>query len=318
MIARIFCRVLRPTRLCLRSLSTVQDIPDKEQADPGKFGAFFKVAEEIKESQFMNQQEFTNNPPPSSETTTEFHDNEEEEECLNSVEEENKEESVDNELKGEILKQAMQRAKKLGWTKEALESAAEDVGYTEDINKLFPKAPIELLDYASKQWTTELEQALEDVKTKGQLMDHTDWIYFGLSFILKKVTAYKKCSWKSITFRVHPSDLVNGAVALNRIFDLLYRYEGDWSINMSYYCKRINLFAIYSRTIIFMMFDESKDNEETFKFLRKQLDLLVKQGNFLHWAYLGSYDIPKVVNGIFTTLFTLLKETMEMKKGPKL
>lgn len=313
MIGRILRRVVLPAKLCFRPLATNADAPQFEGKDvevAQKMEELRKnlTTEEIKEAKGMNQQEFSaiNEPSPNTYGTKE-----EEKASQESTEEHANEEHEEKELKEEILKQAMKHAKKLGWTQEALDNGAQDVGYTGDVQKLFPRGAAELLKYAARQWTRELTAALEETKAAGKVMDRSDWICFGLSFVLRKTAGYKANWCRAALGCLQPANLVDGVVDLNRIFDLLYKYEGDQSVDMSYYCKRMALLTIYLRTKTFLMFDKSADNEDTWKFLRRQVDALVKNCNFVDWVCLSTFDVPKVVVGLSAALGDALRDTLE-------
>lgn len=319
MIGRVFCRVLRPTHLCFRSLATVQDIsPIDDKTEPCTTTSQQFNARQ--ETQFTGQESSAKGfPSESSEKSTKNHnwDAKEEEDNQESSEESNKEEQVDKELKEQILKKAMRQAKKLGWSKEALESSAKDIGYTGNIDILFPKGPIELLIYSRKQWKIELAKVLEEMKNTGEVMDRGDWIYFGLNFLLKKLASYKKDWMKTAVVELNPSNVMDSVGGLNKIFDLLYKYEGDQSLDMSYYCKRMSLFMIYLRTKTFLMYDTSPDNENTWKFLKQQVDALIKHKNLMQWTASCAYDVPKILNGMFITFTTMLKEQLEKRHMDK-
>eukprot|EP00826_Nyctotherus_ovalis_P001615 TRINITY_DN10269_c0_g5_i4.p1 TRINITY_DN10269_c0_g5~~TRINITY_DN10269_c0_g5_i4.p1 ORF type:complete len:141 (-),score=23.78 TRINITY_DN10269_c0_g5_i4:92-514(-) len=121
-----------------------------------------------------------------------------------------------------------------------------------------------------------------------------------------------RANWhRAVLYNLQPANLVDGVVDLNRIFDLLYKYEGDQSLDMSYYCKRMALLTIYLRTKTFLMFDKSPDNENTWKFLRQQIDALIKRRSFVDWASLSTFDVPKVIIGLSTTLADALRDTLE-------
>ena len=222
---------------------------------------------------------------------------------------ENEMSTINDDLKESILEQAMKCAKRLGWSKNTLQTAAQDMGYMGSIDKLFPEGPIELVLYARKKWIKELAKVLEEEKTKGQ----TDWLNFGMRFILERVSVYKKTWYQTIILGIQPSNMIQSMIGLNKIFDLLYKYKGDQSIDLSYYSKRMCLTLIYTRTELFLMFDNSKDNEETWKFLKQQIDALMNQDSFVNWATLSTIDLPTVLYGILEAFTGSLKNANDKK-----
>ncbi len=70
-----------------------------------------------------------------------------------------------------------------------------------------------------------------------------------------------------------------GLKAAWRSVDLMWKFAGDKSTDYNYYTKRSLLFTVYSSTASFYMADDSKDNVDTWSFLDKRIQNVMKIGS---------------------------------------
>ena len=77
-----------------------------------------------------------------------------------------------------------------------------------------------------------------------------------------------------------PNSILGSNKILFKIADEIWFLSGDRSTDYNYYTKRIILMKVYAITFSFFVFDDSKDLEQTKKFLDKEIDVVLKFGNF--------------------------------------
>ncbi len=79
---------------------------------------------------------------------------------------------------------------------------------------------------------------------------------------------------------VKPFMILNSSKLLFKIADEIWYLSGDRSTDYNYYTKRFILMKIYALTFSFYIFDRSLNLENTKKFLKKQIDLVLGFGKF--------------------------------------
>lgn len=207
----------------------------------------------------------------------------------------------------------MLRAMDEGWTRSTLQNSARDVGFTGSIDLIFPKGPIELVVFARRVWLNRMKQGLEDIKKSGEKLHTAEWIYRGLKLELELALPYKKNWHQVMLLGLEPGNMLRSFSTLNRVFDLIWRYAGDQSIDFSYYTKRLAMTSIYVRAELFMLFDKSPDHAETWKFLRGLVDSLNAK-DFLRFASLSTVDLPKIACGVADIASQLLGDWANKNK----
>jgi len=218
-----------------------------------------------------------------------------------------------------ILRQALEVAKTEGWSMQTLEKASKNIFYKgESISKMYPKGPIELISFMRKQWISELKHELEIHKKSNKFTKTSDWLYFGLKWQLLKMAPYRKNWYQVLILSLEPRNLIQSLKNLNRTFDLLYKYADSMQVDLSYYSQRIMLMTILTRAEMFLMFDNSPNYEETWNFLKKQIDTLMENQDYFGWAFLSAIDIPKYISGISDQIIKLINnQTSDKNKENK-
>ena len=73
-----------------------------------------------------------------------------------------------------------------------------------------------------------------------------------------------------------PNNMILGMKCLYRTVDEIWFVSGDTSTDFNFYSKRGLLAAVYSSTILFWLDDKSDDCKETWSFLNRRIDDVLK------------------------------------------
>ncbi len=101
-------------------------------------------------------------------------------------------------------------------------------------------------------------------------------------FVMRRLMIFQSLVNKKKFFRkiLKPNSILGSNKILFKIADEIWFLSGDRSTDYNYYTKRIILMKVYAITFSFFVFDDSKDLEQTKKFLDKEIDVVLKFGNF--------------------------------------
>ncbi len=76
---------------------------------------------------------------------------------------------------------------------------------------------------------------------------------------------------RGVTFFAMPAHMADGAEAIWRTCDLIWKTLGDTSDDLNWYSKRAILSAVYSSTLLFWLGDESEGRSATWAFLDRRI-----------------------------------------------
>lgn len=76
---------------------------------------------------------------------------------------------------------------------------------------------------------------------------------------------------RGVTFFAMPAHAAEGAAAIWRTVDLIWKALGDRSDDLNWYSKRAILSAVYSSTLLFWLGDDSPGHQNTWAFLDRRI-----------------------------------------------
>ena len=141
---------------------------------------------------------------------------------------------------------------------------------------LIPEIWSEVAKYTGEE---QFKLTTQDLKDYSELMDmRIDLVKsIGLSFLEIQSLVDKKTFFGKV---FKPNLLLSSNKVLFKIADEIWFLSGDKSTDYNYYTKRIILMKVYALTFSFFIFDNSKNLERTRNFLDKEIDIVLKFGNF--------------------------------------
>ena len=174
-----------------------------------------------------------------------------------------------------ILEAAMPHVPFDGWTRDTLRRAAEDAGIEPALADLaFPRGAVTLLDLFASEMDARMLTALE-TKDLGS-MRIRDRIICAVRTRLECLEPYREAERRAIGFLALPPNAPLGLRLTGRTVDAMWRAAGDRSTDFNYYTKRALLAGVYSTTLAHWLQDESEGFEETWAFLGRRVDDVMK------------------------------------------
>ena len=170
-----------------------------------------------------------------------------------------------------------------GWSVEALEQGAVDIGFEqkktidtrmEIYRNLFKNGSIDFIDIFSEMIDLEVKNNYKKLASKPQRVPEKvkTIILIRLSLCQK----YKEAIRSSIPITALPKNTKISISLLYRTCNSIWRIIGDKSTDFSFYTKRVSLAAVYSSTLLFWLNDTSRNQEDTSLFLDRRLNDISK------------------------------------------
>lgn len=162
-----------------------------------------------------------------------------------------------------------------GWTQPAFKLAAEDIGISPAMAELaFPRGAIEALEQHLERENTALIEALEAKDLPA--MKIRDRITVAVRTRLELGANTREVARRSMALMAMPQNLAMGPKALWQIADTMWRAAGDTSTDHNWYTKRMTLSGVYSAVLLFWLNDESEDYKDTWAFLDRRIEDVMK------------------------------------------
>jgi len=176
-----------------------------------------------------------------------------------------------DDMQQKVLSTALTLVKQLGWTKNALETAATQLGLSPAIAGSFPRGPVHLVEAFNTNCNKELRKILSDRKEELKEMDVKKKLALLVQLRLEMLTEYLESWPDALALQAHPSEVSYSLQNYGTIADIIWRAVGDESTDFSWYTKRAALSGIYIASELALLTDKSEGYTETWKFLEKRL-----------------------------------------------
>lgn len=158
-----------------------------------------------------------------------------------------------------------------GWSRTSLRKAAADVGASEGEAELaYPGGAQDLVAYFIADADAKMVEALG--KLNMSEMRVRDRIRTAVKARIEAITALREAERKAVVFLAMPLNAAFGLKCLAKTVDAMWRAVGDTSTDFAYYSKRAILAGVYSATIMYWLSDESEGFEESWAFLDRRID----------------------------------------------
>ena len=216
-----------------------------------------------------------------------------------------------NQIRIDLIKAMLTHVPFDGWTWEAMEQGALDIGFEKKKNSsfrikifkdLFKNGSIDFIDIFSEIIDLEVKENYNLIEPKPERVP--DKIKKIIMIRLNLCQKYKEAVRSSISLTAIP---VNAKISLNILYrtcNSMWRIVGDKSTDFSFYTRRISLAAVYTSTLLFWLNDKSNNNVETEFFLERRLKDISK---------ISSLKKPLSDVKKFTNDFNSLKNTINIK-----
>lgn len=162
-----------------------------------------------------------------------------------------------------------------GWSGAALKAAAGTAGVPEDRARLvFPAGEADMIgayiEKADRDMTAELER-------RGILgMKIRERITAAVRVRLEQAQPHKEAVRRALAVLAKPRHALLSARTLWATADAMWRAAGDTATDFNHYTKRMTLGAVYGSTLLYWLQDESQGDAETFAFLDRRIDNVMR------------------------------------------
>ena len=200
-----------------------------------------------------------------------------------------------------------------GWTWEAMEQGAIDIGFEKKkttslrikiFKDLFKNGSIDFIDIFSEIIDLEVKESYNSIEPKPERVPEK--IKKIIMIRLNLCQKYKEAVRSSISLTAIPANTKISLNILYRTCNSIWRIAGDKSTDFSFYTRRISLAAVYTSTLLFWLNDKSNNNVDTEFFLDRRLKDISK---------ISSLKKPLSDLKKFTNNFNSLKNTIYIKSA---
>ena len=183
-----------------------------------------------------------------------------------------------NQIRIDLIKAMLIHVPFDGWTWEAMEQGAIDIGFEKDktssfrikiFKNLFKNGSIDFIDVFSEMIDLEVKENYDLLDLKPERVPEK--IKKIIMIRLNLCQKYKEAVRSSISLTIIPINAKTSINILYRTCNSIWRIVGDKSTDFSFYTRRISLATVYSSTLLFWLNDKSNDNIETGLFLDRRL-----------------------------------------------
>lgn len=179
------------------------------------------------------------------------------------------------EVRAAVLKAALPNVAFDGWTEALLANATRDAGLPPgELLLAFPNGASDLIDY----FMLDGDQRMEDALLQRGLsnLGVTAKIELAIRLRLEVDKPNREALRRAITLLVLPISAASAARALYRTVDRIWRIVGDTSTDFNFYTKRAILAGMLSSTTSQWLADQSAGSAETWAFLERRMQDVVK------------------------------------------
>lgn len=164
-----------------------------------------------------------------------------------------------------------------GWTPELMERTGERLKVEQDeMDMEFPRGIRDLVAYFSSWATDETLKKLE--KEDFENMRVRDRIALGVRTRLELLTPHKQAVGASLSFMALPPQSFQLPKLVWHTADSLWHAAGDTATDYNHYTKRILLSGVLTSTTLYWLNDTTKDYAQTWAFLDRRIDDVLKIG----------------------------------------
>lgn len=162
-----------------------------------------------------------------------------------------------------------------GWTETALVAAAEMAGADVDVAKLaFPGGAMNMIE----AWVAHIDLAMQSAWPPERLAELKvrERIRVLVAFRLEAVADLDEALRRALAVMAMPQNAARAMRLGWRSADIMWRLAGDTATDYNHYTKRAILAGIYSATLAVFVNDDSEGKADTYAFLDRRIDGVMK------------------------------------------
>ena len=173
--------------------------------------------------------------------------------------------------KDRILDAALMHVPFDGWSEASFRAAVADAEVDPaEAKALFPRGAVDL----ALAFHARGDAAMVAVVQAGDLsaMRYRDKVAFAIRKRLEIARDDREAVRRGLTLFALPMHAADGTRALWGTADAIWTALGDTSDDLNWYTKRATLSGVYSSTVLFWLGDQSMDHADTWDFLDRRID----------------------------------------------
>lgn len=164
-----------------------------------------------------------------------------------------------------------------GWSQAALRAAARDIGVSVALARnAFPDGPPEIAAFFAAEADRAMLEALE-ARALGD-MRVRDRVASAIRLRLEEATPHREAVRRALALLALPQNARLATASLYHTVDAIWYAAGDTATDYNFYTKRLLLAGVYSSTLLFWLNDRSEGFEETWAFLDRRIDEVLRVG----------------------------------------
>ena len=176
-----------------------------------------------------------------------------------------------DELRPDILNAVLAHVPFDGWSRAAMDRAADDLRIPRGIVDLaFPGGPVEMIAAFSARADDDMMAAIAEHDFSA--LKIREKVALAVRLRIQANGAYREAARRALTFLALPQNTAAGARMVWRTADCIWRAIGDHSTDFNYYTKRSILAGVFSATMLYWLNDESEDWAATWEFLERRIN----------------------------------------------
>lgn len=182
---------------------------------------------------------------------------------------------VREQLKRRIVLAALNHVPFDGWSEKSLANACRDVDVDPSMAKiLFPHG----INMAVEYFTVVADQMMVEDLSKVDLaaMAVRDRIITAIRLRLERWTPHQEVVRRALAVYALPLNVSTGVRDTFTTVDTMWKAIGDRTADFSWYTKRASLAAVYSAALLYWLDDQSEGQEETWAFVTRRVDDVIK------------------------------------------
>lgn len=162
-----------------------------------------------------------------------------------------------------------------GWSERALAAGLDDAGLPQDIAvRLFAGGMRDVVRHWSSYGDRQMLNELEKLDLAAMRM--RDRVATAVRLRIEVNRKHREAVRRGLSFLALPQNAEVAARCTYDTVNAMWYALGDTSSDYNYYTKRALLAAVYGATILYWLDDESVDSEETWSFLDRRVDGILK------------------------------------------
>ena len=186
-----------------------------------------------------------------------------------------------------LLESALHHVPDLGWSHETLNAAARDLHISEaDVPVLVPGGPVSLVHHFVRKSNRSLSSHPLVVQEEEEEQSVSERLALVSRARLEMVVPYLDHGhWlNAMALSALPENAEETSRLALETVDEIWYVAGDRSVDYKWYTRRAGFVPVYCATELFLLTDDSTSKEETWNFLKRNVDMVFGDVNFVSAA----------------------------------